>query len=55
MRQPSGSLPNTSIPAAITSFASCGCSALGSSPRGVPWYGEPTGGSIPAITLAALT
>jgi hypothetical protein len=54
-RQAKGPSPNSSIDPAITSFASCGCSELGSSPAGAPEYGACAGGARPAITLAAFT
>ena len=36
-RHPQGPSPNTSIPPAITSLASWGCSAFGSFPSGASW------------------
>src|SRR5262245_2927295 len=56
IRQPIVLSPNTLIPPAITSFASCGCSPFGSVPDGdAPAYASPFVAGLPAITRAAET
>ena len=50
-----GPSPNSSIPPAMISLASGGCSEFGSVPSGEFAYGAPAGGRIRSITRAALT